>query len=102
MLNGMPGLTAQKSRPARKGWLLAGIFILLALLIAGVVFIKIGSSGPRAAPEAEQVLQAQADMPFQVLIPAYLPKTFHREKIQIVTDQPGPNGEKMIQLIYST
>ena len=41
-------------------------------------------------------------MPFQVLIPAYLPKFFNREKVEIITDQPGPNGEKMIQLIYST
>ena len=45
---------------------------------------------------------AQAELPFQVLIPAYLPKFFNREKMEIITDQPGPNGEKMIQLIYST
>ena len=41
-------------------------------------------------------------MPFQVLIPAYMPKLFNREKMEIITDQSGPNGEKMIRLIYST
>ncbi|HSA99065.1 MAG TPA: hypothetical protein VLE49_00330 [Anaerolineales bacterium] len=101
MLNGMPGLTAKKSNPLRKGWL-AGIFILIPLLLAGLILLKISSSKPREAPEAERVLKAQAELPFQVLIPAYMPKLFNREKVQILTDRPGPNGEKMIQLVYST
>ena len=41
-------------------------------------------------------------MPFQVLIPAYLPKTFVREKIQVSTDKIGPHGEQMIELVYPT
>jgi hypothetical protein len=101
MLNGMPGPTARKTTPSRKGWL-AAIFILSALLLAALILLKIGSSEPREAPEAEQVLQAQAGLPFQVLIPAFLPKSFKREKVQILTDQPGPSGEKMIKLVYST
>lgn len=97
----MPGLTTSQTNPSRKRWL-AAVFILAFLLLAGIILLKIGSSGPSEAPEAEQVLQAQAGLPFQVLIPAYLPKTFKREKVQIITDQPGPNGEKMVRLIYST
>ncbi len=49
-----------------------------------------------------RVLSAQAVLPFQVLIPAYLPKVFNRERMEIITDQPGPQGEAMIRLIYST
>jgi hypothetical protein len=101
MLDGMPGLTNRKSNRSRKGWL-AGLLILIPLLIAGFVWFQIRSAGPREAPEAEQVLNAQSELPFQVLIPAYLPKQFNRTKMQILTDRPGPNGEKMIQLIYST
>ena len=101
MLNGMPGPASKKSNPLRKG-LLIGILILIPLLIAGVFWLTISLSKPREAPEAGRVLSAQTEMPFQVLIPAYMPKLFNREKVQIITDQPGPNGEKMIQLIYPT
>lgn len=103
MLTGMPGLAEKKSNPLPKAWRTGiFIFILIALTITGVIFIQIGSAPPRQAPEAERVLAAQAEMPFQVLIPAYMPRIFKREKAQIITDQPGPNGEKMIQLLYST
>src|SRR5512143_158286 len=102
MLNGMPGPAAKKSKPLHKGWL-AGVLFLLALLLAGFFWVRIDYlSKPREAPEAERVLKAQAELPFQVLIPAYLPHLFKREKAEIVMDQPGPNGEKMIRLIYPT
>src|SRR5512138_1530851 len=97
----MPGLTVSKTNPSRKRWLTA-VFVLASILFAALILLKIGSPGPREAPEAEQVLKAQTGLPFQVLIPAYLPKPFKREKVQIITNQPGPNGEKMIKLIYST
>jgi len=100
MLDGMPGLTNRKSHRSHKGWL-AGLLVLIPLLIAALVWFRAGSSQPREAPEAERVLTAQAELPFQVLIPAYLPKQFKREKMEILTDRPGPNGEKMVQLIYS-
>jgi len=101
MLDGMPGHHTKKPISWQRG-LLAGIFILTPLLVAGFVWIKVNSSKPREAPEAERVLSAQAELPFQVLIPAYLPKLFQREKMEIITDRPGPNGEKMVQLVYST
>ncbi|RPJ27713.1 MAG: hypothetical protein EHM33_07035 [Chloroflexi bacterium] len=101
MLNGMPGLSSKKPNSGQRR-LLAGIFILIPLLLAGFFWFKVSGSKPREAPEAERVLNAQAELPFQVLIPAYLPNLFKREKVEILTDRPGPNGEKMIQLIYST
>lgn len=101
MLNGMPGQTPKKSNSLRKG-LLTGIFILVPLLLAGLLWLRINSSESGEAPEAERVLSAQAEMPFQVLIPAYMPKLFKREQVEIITDRPGPNGEKMIRLVYST
>jgi len=101
MLNGMPGLSSRKSNPPRKG-LLVSAFILLPFLFSGFFWLRISASEPREAPEAERVLSAQAEMPFQVLIPAYLPKLFNREQVEISTDQLAPNGEKMVQLTYST
>jgi hypothetical protein len=82
---------------------MAGSFIVIAILSPGIFWSKnIFFPGPRQAPEAERVLSAQAGMPFQVLIPAYLPKVFDRERMEIITDRPGPEGEEMVQLIYST
>ncbi len=101
MLDGMPGLDRKKSTARQRG-LLTGLYILIPLLLAGSFWFSLSAPKLHAAPEAERVLEAQAEMPFQILIPAYLPKLFDREKVEIIADQPGPNGEKMIQLIYST
>ena len=101
MLNGMPSVSPKKSNPLPKG-LFVGGFILLFILLIGVLWLMLRTSKPREAPEAERVLQVQASLPFQVLIPAYLPKNFNRGKVQINTDQTGPFGEAMVQLIYST
>jgi len=102
MLTGMPGTTPRKkSKPFRIGWLFLA-FVLILLLLSGLIWLKLNESKPREAPEAERVLSAQTGMPFQVLIPAYMPKLFIRKEAEIITDKPGPNGEKMIQIIYST
>ena len=101
MLNGMPGLSSKRSKLPSKG-LLVSAFILIPLLLSGFFWLKISLSKPREAPEAEKILSAQTELPFQVLIPAYMPKLFNREKVEIIADQLGPNGEKMIRLIYST
>jgi hypothetical protein len=101
MLDGMPGATISTSKPSKKR-LLVGIFVLIALLLAGSVWFAINASKPREAPESERVLSAQVELPFQVLIPAYLPKAFNRAKAEIITDQAAPNGEKLVKLIYST
>jgi hypothetical protein len=100
MLDGMPSVTTT-SRSSKK-ILLIGIFIPSTLLLAGFFWFTLNASKPHEAPEAERVLSAQVEMPFQVLIPAYLPKAFNREKMEIVTDHSGPNGEEMVKLIYAT
>jgi hypothetical protein len=101
MLDGMPGTTVTTSKPLSSRWLI-GIFLLILSMLAGAIWLMLNASKPREAPETERVLNAQAELPFQVLIPAYLPKSFNRKKMEIVTDHPGPNGEKMAKLIYAT
>ncbi len=76
--------------------------VIVCILIPGFIWLKNKSAEPREAPETDLVLNAQIQMPFQVLIPAYLPKFFVREKIEITTDELGPNGEPMVQLVYPT
>jgi hypothetical protein len=41
-------------------------------------------------------------MPFQILIPAYLPKEFDRAGVDIKVNENGPGGEPMVQLTYRT
>ena len=101
MLNGMPGLSPKKSNPFARGLFLGGSILLVILLVGGLWLI-FRTSERREAPEAERVLEVQSTLPFQVLIPAYLPQSFNRSRVQIVTDQTGPSGEAMVQLIYST
>jgi hypothetical protein len=85
-----------------KGWLVGmGIFVIICL-VAGIGWMKNLASQPKEAPEANRVLEAQMELPFQVLVPAYLPKVFIREQMQVNTDKVGPNGEPMVELVYPT
>jgi hypothetical protein len=93
---------AKGSRKRKWAGCLAGILLVVALAAAGYLALKKGSPEPRPAPEAEKVLAAQTALPFQVLIPAYLPAAFEREKIEIRTDASGPDGEAMVELTYTT
>lgn len=79
-----------------------GVCLAAALLVLGIYFINKDSQGPKDAPESARVLEAQTGLPFQVLIPAYLPPIFKREAVELTTDARGPNGESMIKLIYPT
>ncbi len=95
--------TAQHKNSLRRKALVGGIFIVcIGLLFAGYLLLRNRLTQPREAPEAEIVLNAQVEMPFQVLIPAYLPKSFLRERAQVNIDQVGPQGEPMVELIYPT
>jgi hypothetical protein len=92
-----------KGRPKRRlGWkaLVSGGLILCALVISGLTWLRNSSPADQEAPEAEQVLSAQRQLPFQVLIPAYLPPKFNRARLAIDTSLAGPAGEPMIQLSY--
>ena len=83
--------------------LLLGAILGGSLLVMGSWWVLRGRADEsREAPEAQKVLELQADMPFQILIPAYLPKQFNREKVDIKIDKYGPGGEKMVELTYRT
>jgi hypothetical protein len=100
----MPNSNKKNSQPAlRRPWWLAGVILLLLLLAAGTWLISQGfASAVTEAPEAAQVLALQSQMPFQVMIPAYLPAEFDRTKAEVRIDQGGPSGEPMAQIAYHT
>ena len=89
----------------RRSWpLLGGLALIAVALLALVIWVVSSQSAPasRDAPEADKVLGVQANMPFQILIPAYMPKEFNRAGVQIKVNQTGPGGEPMVQLAYGT
>lgn len=75
---------------------------IVFLAIGGWWISRSGAAEPKEAPEAQRVLDMQAGMPFQILIPAYLPKEFERAAMEINVSQTGPGGEPMAQLTYRT
>ena len=96
----------QLSQPRRhlrgnKG-LLLGVGIFVGLLAVGIWAITSYAQAPHDPPEAAKVFAVQATMPFQILIPAYLPAEFDRAGVAIQVDQSGPGGEPMVQLTYHT
>jgi hypothetical protein len=74
--------------------------VCLLLLMGAWLVVSSRAETPTEAPEAGKVLAAQADMPFQILIPAYLPRSFDRANMDIQVNQAGPGGEPMVQLTY--
>jgi hypothetical protein len=93
--------------PKRKTWLsryrwpfLAASLVILMLMLSGWWLNRANADVAREAPEAEKVLALQADMPFQILIPAYLPDSYDRTKVEILINRVGPSGEPMVQLTY--
>jgi hypothetical protein len=74
---------------------LAALVILSGFFLASFVY-------PTAteAPEAGRILEVQAKMPFQILIPGYMPRQFDRENVAIKVMETGPGGEPMVRLSY--
>ena len=99
-------MTKKKNKlPAspRLRWLFSGGLLVGLALIVGIWWVTMGrAEEPEEAPEAEKVLAIQAGMPFQVLIPAYLPKGFDRVNMEIDVSQIGPGGEPLAKLTYRT
>jgi hypothetical protein len=90
-------LTQQKNRPfLREYFVVTWALALVTILVGGC------HSTPKEAPEAEKILAVQSGMPFQILIPAFLPREFEREKVNVAIDDSGPGAEPMVQLTYST
>ncbi len=75
-----------------------------SLLLATGIWLASSSRAaqPAQAPEAARVLAVQQGMPFQILIPAYMPGEFDRAAVDIQVNQAGPGGEPMAQLSYRT
>jgi hypothetical protein len=92
-----------ESRPLGQGWIVLGGLGLVGLLVL-VGWLAAGgtAAGAQEAPEADKVLEVQAGMPFQILIPAYLPKAFDRAGMEIEVGMTGPGSEPMVQLTYHT
>lgn len=78
-----------------------GLGLALILALSAWTLPRIFRTQPVEAPEADLVLQAQRELPFQVLIPAYLPAGFKRESVEISSAETGPSGQVMVQLVYS-
>ncbi len=93
---------AGKNGRRRRIWLLFGALVLMGLIVIGIWQVSASASAPREAPEAQKVLDVQANIPFQILIPAYLPTVFDRAGMDIKVDTLGPSGEPMAQLAYHT
>lgn len=75
-----------------------GIFVVVSLFI-----LWAGSTEKsKEAHEVERILAAQTEMPFQILIPGYLPSRFVRSKMQVSTGETGPDGEAVVKLEYAT
>jgi len=83
-------------------WLGGGVLVVLLALAGWWAATSSRAAETREAPEAQKILDAQADMPFQILIPAYLPKAFDRAGMELSVHQTGPGGEPMVQLTYRT
>jgi hypothetical protein len=83
-------------------WLGGGVLVVLLALGGWWAVANSRAAETKEAPEAQMVLDAQADMPFQILIPAYLPKVFDRAAMELSVDMTGPGGEPMVQLTYRT
>ena len=97
------GRQKTKEGTSRRWWLAAGAAVaVLALGLGGWLVVSSRAQPPGEAPEAQKVLDVQAGMPFQILIPAYLPRAFDRANVEIKVDQAGPGGEPMVQLTYRT
>jgi len=84
-----------------KTYLIAGL-CGVCLLALGVWVARSAAQTPRDPPEASKVLAVQAGMPFQILIPAFLPADFVRGNLEIQVNHAGPGGEPMALLTYRT
>jgi hypothetical protein len=94
------GATAQTPRSTWKVWGFVGGVVCLGLVALGAWLVRNQTSSTGEAPEAEQVLSVQSQMPFQILIPAYMPAKFDRAGVEITLNELGPGGEPMVQLAY--
>lgn len=94
--------TPRKNSPLLRRWWFYAAITLVMLAFLGVWLLNSQTPASAEAPEANKILDVQANMPFQIMIPAYLPRRFDRAGVQINLSQSGPGGEPMVQLAYRT
>ncbi len=94
--------TPKKGFHLRPRWIIIIGFFAICVIVFAVWLFTNSTPAYAAAPEANKVLGVQSTMPFQILIPAYLPREFERAKVEIDVTQNGPSGEPMVQLAYRT
>ncbi len=70
-----------------------GSLILIALVAMATAYAVFSRPAEQPAPEAARVLEAQARLPFQILIPAYLPSGFDRANVKIQPSATSPAVE---------
>jgi len=94
----------RNARKTRQNNLMIVVVVLAVLiLLSGIWWAFDGwAEEIKEAPEAQKVLDFQSEMPFQILIPAYLPKQFLRAEMEIDINQNGPGNEPMVVLSYRT
>jgi hypothetical protein len=86
-----------------KRWLLWGGLLAAGLLaLGGWLIARRHALEPADVPEAQRILDVQAQTPFQILIPTYLPKQFNRSNVDITANELGPGGEPLVRLTYHT
>jgi hypothetical protein len=83
------------------------VVCLAAVVLAGLMMTLVACGGEDVAvatdaPEASKVLAVQSKMPFQIMIPAYLPEDFDRRGVRVNVNQSGPGAEPMVELVYTT
>jgi hypothetical protein len=76
--------------------------VVVIAIVGGILLIRNLYPTSTEAPEAGRILGVQKDIPFQILVPGYLPKQFDREGVEIQVNQAGPGNEPMVQLGYQT
>jgi hypothetical protein len=78
---------------------IGGVFVF-ALVILAMWYFGGARDVSAEAPEAQDVMQSQANIPFQILIPAYMPRRFDRSKAEIKVTNSGPGGAPQAELSY--
>ncbi len=90
-----------KASSKRTGWVILAAAAIVIVTVLGVAWFSRGQASTlKELPEASKVFAVQANMPFQIMVPAYLPSVFDRANVDIQVDQSGPGSEPMAQLTY--
>lgn len=92
-----------QNAPGPSGRLLASIMVLPALLTLGAGLLMARLQPHRTQmepPEARIIAQVQDQVPFTILIPAYLPEGLQRDKATLVSTFAGPGSIRQVDITY--